>query len=485
MDKLCNNLLETYNTNYLNMEDDEIQLKFEKESKKNKDGNKGRTTLMKLIYNHYNKTKPEPDFIAGPKTLTQHWSEKYKMMIYIFGEFHNTKHDCYKFNKFTKSNTMWIYDFLDQLFQNSVVFIDFYLEFHPKRMKFGNEYTMNHTAKQFYNKKHNLARIHYFDMRKINFHSIFSIAEFLLAFNNSSIKDKKNLLFEDKNIFKNLNILKKYNKEEVVNFIFEEVFKNPMVKKELKRSFLDGEIFDFGYNYIIKAVNKFNKLQDNINIIYDVKTNDIKFNKSYEYVFDALINMTMMTADVYALSRIFKKFKSKNIEELNSPRNIIIYAGDLHSTVYRNFLSQHGFIEIANSGYINRDPLNYETSLTNNIYACVSTRMFPMPFFNNIGQYMRKEELNKNIDKWNMNLKELLNYINTDYVYFKNKLKIENKTDFNTYSFKKDDYVLYTKRNVKAIIVFVDISSKSFHISIPSLPELGEINTIDKYLKPY
>ena len=99
--------------------------------------------------------------------------------------------------------------------------------------------------------------------------------------------------------------------------------------------------------------------------------------------------------------------------------------------------------------------------------------------------YMRKEELNKNIDKWNMNLKELLNYINTDYVYFKNKLKIENKTDFNTYSFKKDDYVLYTKRNVKAIIVFVDISSKSFHISIPSLPELGEINTIDKYLKPY
>ena len=104
-----------------------------------------------------------------------------------------------------------------------------------------------------------------------------------------------------------------------------------------------------------------------------------------------------MTADVYALSRIFKKFKSKNIEELNSPRNIIIYAGDLHSTVYRNFLSQHGFIEIANSGYINRDPLNYETSLTNNIYACVSTRMFPMPFFNNIGQYSKLESLCKNI----------------------------------------------------------------------------------------
>ena len=104
----------------------------------------------------------------------------------------------------------------------------------------------------------------------------------------------------------------------------------------------------------------------------------------------------------------------------------------------------------------------------------------------------KKEGLNKyqvarETDKFFNILKELLNYINTktDYVYFKNKLKIENKTDFNTYSFKKDDYVLYTKRNVKAIIVFVDISSKSFHISIPSLPELGEINTIDKYLKPY
>ena len=46
MDKLCNNLLETYNTNYLNMEDDEIQLKFEKESKKNKDGNKGHALLQ-------------------------------------------------------------------------------------------------------------------------------------------------------------------------------------------------------------------------------------------------------------------------------------------------------------------------------------------------------------------------------------------------------------------------------------------------------
>ena len=65
-------------------------------SSKYKDTGKGRSVLMNLIYNHFAVQKPKPEYIGSPMDLTVHWSETYEKIIYIFGEHHSDKIDCYK-----------------------------------------------------------------------------------------------------------------------------------------------------------------------------------------------------------------------------------------------------------------------------------------------------------------------------------------------------------------------------------------------------
>lgn len=102
MDKLCNRLTETYNTNVLDDTNKITQAAFYSEAQKHKGGDKGRTVLMDLIYNHYRKYKPTPMFIGGPRTLTLHWSAKYQMLVYNFGEWHSSNMDCHGFDDFWK-----------------------------------------------------------------------------------------------------------------------------------------------------------------------------------------------------------------------------------------------------------------------------------------------------------------------------------------------------------------------------------------------
>jgi hypothetical protein len=96
--KICENRVNTYNTNILDSEDKKIKEEFLKLSLKYRKGNKGKKVLMELICNHFskdpNKKRPTPRFIGGPKNLTVHYSKKYNKMIYIFGEYHSDIVDC-------------------------------------------------------------------------------------------------------------------------------------------------------------------------------------------------------------------------------------------------------------------------------------------------------------------------------------------------------------------------------------------------------
>ena len=86
---------------------------------------KNRNVLMRLINNYFRskqvETSPAVDFIGGPSTLTLHWSDKYKKIIYIFGELHG-KDVC------TYDNMMLVQDYLKNIFRHSSAFIDFFLE---------------------------------------------------------------------------------------------------------------------------------------------------------------------------------------------------------------------------------------------------------------------------------------------------------------------------------------------------------------------
>jgi hypothetical protein len=142
IENLCDSLVKFYNTSILSKADvvfrdacfEEAE-RCSHEIKQTKDTGKiKREVLMKLIQNHKRNAdpytlkmhkKPIAEFIGGPFTLTMQWSEKYKKLIYIFGENHNYITDC---STQTQLGGFLIEDYMWQMITKSDCFIDFYIE---------------------------------------------------------------------------------------------------------------------------------------------------------------------------------------------------------------------------------------------------------------------------------------------------------------------------------------------------------------------
>jgi hypothetical protein len=100
-------------------------------------------------------------------------------------------------------------------------------------------------------------------------------------------------------------------------------------------------------------------LLENYRVTYDstgtpkkvtVSSEDADIIISYVKMFKHfLLDMEALIADAYLLSRVFKKFnintdepkKKRGFDEPQTPHNVIIYAGDLHSKRYRKFLENN------------------------------------------------------------------------------------------------------------------------------------------------
>ena len=138
---VCDSLIETYNTSFLSKAGKDLKeallieaAKKCAETNKAKGGTLNRDVLSRLILNHEKENdeslpptdkKPIAAFIGGPFTLTLQWSEKYKKLVYIFGENHNTTTDC---PHISDQQIMLIEDYLEQLFATTDVYIDFFNE---------------------------------------------------------------------------------------------------------------------------------------------------------------------------------------------------------------------------------------------------------------------------------------------------------------------------------------------------------------------
>ena len=83
---LCSNLVQTYNTSILSKAPTVLQQACYDQARLLTHDGKTRNVLIQLINNHYNAEKPVEEFIGGPVTLTCHWSEEYKKLIYIYLE---------------------------------------------------------------------------------------------------------------------------------------------------------------------------------------------------------------------------------------------------------------------------------------------------------------------------------------------------------------------------------------------------------------
>ena len=434
----CKKLTDNYNTNILDTVDPIISNEFLKISTKYRGGNKGRTVLMDLIYNHYNNTKPCPKFIGGPKTLTSHWNEEYQMMVYIFGEWHSNKMDCKNFKEFKIGEQVPVEVFLAELIRTTDVFIDIYFEFSPyKGEEYDEEYAFlkpnpaegddllskffkieeDRLTKLFEHFKTciqystraaaecRLARVHYFDIRfnrtkdrkenRLDDVSWFlvEISDILSKKSSIDIKVTNFLKFMQDNprIKRVLDALITPKDIDFQSFWIKQIRDNVHAMKEVDKSPLKPKIMEFiDKETIIEAMKYRQDFIKYIPTIFTDKTKDYLLLAHLQIIINYIRNTNALIADVYTLSRMFRNFnitkpayKGGPINDQPvKPHNVIIYAGDGHSRQYRKFLESINFKEISKSG--SSEIKEGEPKF------CVDMKTFKEPFFLN-------DRVNKNI----------------------------------------------------------------------------------------
>ena len=422
-----------------------------------------RKVLAELISNHKNNVqKPMPKFIGGPLTLTCHFSKEYNKMIYIFGEYHTNKTNC---GEFSSTNKMLVEDFIYELIDKTDVFIDIFLEINAIQRK-GKEYksydgisnsrSMSELFNKLqkcvpYNTRHDntcrLARVNYFDIRKINnnsynnfykyifdvYHTCLEHIQYIYNLENSYDKDEISEeqydQLEQTKIIKTFDEIKKiielnnkrYNlfyyltNDNVENFWLERMYNNVYVIHELKK-ITDEELHEKITDFFEQTIRTFvysNKenWNDNINILLDTKTNMNDYIKSVNIIFKTCISLLSRICDMYTICRMFKDFDLERkpyegADYKDQPKranNIIIYAGDSHSIFYRAFLDKMQFKKI---------------SATSKSLTCVDLTNFPLPFFSMsaINNYYIGKDEDEIIQKLDEEGQHLINLSHTDSI---------------------------------------------------------------------
>ena len=423
MEKLCEDLISTYNTNVLKSAPIELKKAFYNETKhilKNPECIIGRKVLNTLIENHFEKQKPQPKFIGGPQTLTMHMSKIHQKIIYIFGEYHSKDMECDQRFKKAKneewgSNKMSVEDFFYNLILTTDVFIDFFFEF-PSYSKHLNKYTaiqigsnpelrmqklLDYFKKciQYSTRSHEdckLARVHYFDIRREdNKEGIFKDTGLLELFRykvyfimkrkrkNEWAQQFRNLLSQNQVFIMIMKGLSEKDNNIFLDFCMTFfIYTNKFVVKELKKVNQDMQdlILNFIRKEFLEKTKQLRKMwQHNIPIIFNYSHKDKAFVLAIKsIVSDKFIVPMTLIADTYALARVFKNFDMKDMEKAytgatdqpSKANNIIIYTGDLHAQTYRKFLDSIHFTQIARSGI----------SSFENI-TCLNMKTIPQPLF--------------------------------------------------------------------------------------------------------
>ena len=307
-------------------------------------------------------------------------------------------------NNDNKTHYITVEDFLYELFRTTPAFIDFYLEtpgYTGQDYKYGrhpwmyDKQRLSQLSTVFFDclsairRKDNPicrnVRVHYLDIRKeeemkdVNdvshlrdvYHKIEHYPDY-----NKNVKMLKN----DKRIVATIKKLVTKNTDEYKKFWEEQLLQSSIVKKELSRTTLPKFVVqDFLEKEIVYAAMQYREQFQYYLASFDSDKMDLKA------VLDGIrftVAVNSVVMDMYTITRMFKKFKNvKNQPE--RPRNIILYAGDAHSTKCRKFFKQLGFQTITETGgvayddYKNNNYHNNKPSYSN----CVDISNFKQPFF--------------------------------------------------------------------------------------------------------
>ena len=375
MEKLCQELTNTYNTNILDNEVDElVSQEFMKKATKYKDSGKGKSVLMNLIYNHYSPIvkKPEPLFIGGPSNLVVYWSETHNKIVYIFGEAHSDKIDCDIFKKGKEledsgetwdhpdSKLMSVEYFFKELSRTTDSFIDFLFEVPATEIKSKGYHSdfdpyygknknyriskifdyfkecVNYTTRSA--KRCRLTRVHYFDARYNDKDSALKGANIISSFrlevgkiyetvHNYSIPFAyKKLLDDNQKFVKMFENIGSSDDKTIFRYLILQIIQNEYTKKELgkiKDKEITKFIIDFFQEENRKYINTYKLLwRTHCQIVLkflkssDKDSSRIKeFEESFTHVYNSLISLNGIVTDVYLLSRLFKVFDLTKMEE--------------------------------------------------------------------------------------------------------------------------------------------------------------------------
>ena len=424
LNDLCKELQSTYDVSLIDKMPLQLRRAFLLKAPK---CTKGRPVLAKLINNYYNKhithpsnRKPTPKFISGPKNLTVHWHPVFKKLIYIFGESHVETTNC--LSKFPETNQLFhpdvmsIEDFMMQLFKNSDVFIDFFAEFpaiENKKTKYTNKlskpvpfYNTNVTLYKLFKKfktcitpltrqekKCKLGRVHFFDVRSYGKVFVDDLSSF--AFKLYYIKKDGNEVHNVLTNYENMKIITIFyqccvSKERLKECFNAYVLGNPYNVKELDRLKSNANLKIRLENFIKYEINEsvenfYIKFKADIHIIANYSNNTTSeapdnVVDSFMNIRDYFVDIVCIIADVYNLSRIFKKFnlekpgfmRAKKGDQPDEAHNIVIYAGDIHSQRCRRFLTILDFTEVGRTG---------KSENGKNEDSCINMEYIHQPFF--------------------------------------------------------------------------------------------------------
>jgi len=341
-----------------------------------------------------------------------------------------------------KNNKIWIYDFLAKLSKTTSSFIDMYFEIPGYT---GTEYenninpkqsnsTLSNISKTFYNcvvasqrttdKSCRLIRAHWVDARfnyaylkeEINLNqsnyifenTLYIIVKLKIIKDNISPFDVfKKFIIKNPIFLDTINKISKFSKNDSLDYWYNEMINNTKIKKSLNRTFLKDKILEFFKLYITGLNNKYfynlkevctnllyiyesdgfyKPLESNSNIDIKPITKDLLIDKLNNFDhFYMSINTIIM--DCYTLCRIFKNFNVSKIDQPQQPHNIIIYAGDYHSTVYRCFMFYLNSQTISITNNITKFDVSPDKILSSIITPssnCIDISNFKQPFFYNI-----------------------------------------------------------------------------------------------------
>ena len=358
--------------------------------------------------------------IIGPITLTEHVSNKYNRHIYIFGDMHVNKSTCspdksnwskmkiddYIGEKILNTNKDKVIDIFSEVNQsNSFVFNIFYLT--NINYKFQPCYQSDRKDCKYPN-----LRFHYVDIRgeKDAFETLTYLRDLIKQlqyvnkvrnklgndFNNIAPKMKT---FHNRSMVNHLKInpliitdIFSHDQYDKLLIVIEEIARTNSSDSKIKSLKLSNLL---NYKKILKQVDAISnkeikeKLLEWLDKKFKEYVNFIDFNgllttitlmkenhAFYPENFIAKISnrLTMLGAlimDVYLLARLFKKFKQRDKEYAEETKYIVIYAGDLHSDNYREFLNILGFkvVQQTKSDKEGKD------------FQCLDISQFDQPFF--------------------------------------------------------------------------------------------------------